>query len=204
MRRSCAFHRAGDGVSLGYACPYQHHQYGVEDRGDHCIREEGWSHPFGTDGGCDAGVCSGECVSRITGQSLLIVVAQFGDGQAIVVTQTKSSMKSGAEKMNVSENGTNVSAKVVELSRDFMLVDYCGRIYRIDFDRYPYFRCCFLSELYNVQASAAGLHWPDADIDLEVEYIENPPSETSEVDLDWWKAQRKRKNRETPKQRMSR
>ena len=31
-----------------------------------------------------------------------------------------------------------------------------------------------------------------ADIDLEVEYIENPPSETSEVDLDWWKAQRKR------------
>ena len=49
--------------------------------------------------------------------------------------------------MNVSENGTNVSAKVVELSRDFMLVDYCGRIYRIDFDRYPYFRCCFLSEL---------------------------------------------------------
>ena len=94
--------------------------------------------------------------------------------------------------MNVSENGTNVSAKVVELSRDFMLVDYCGRIYRIDFDRYPYFRSCFLSERFNVQASAAGLHWPDADIDLEIEYIENPPSASSEVDLDWWKARRKR------------
>ena len=64
--------------------------------------------------------------------------------------------------------------------------------YGIDFDRYPYFRNCFLSELYNVQVSAAGLHWPDADIDLELEYIENPPSETSEVDLDRWKAQRKR------------
>ena len=51
---------------------------------------------------------------------------------------------------------------------------------------------CSVSELCNVQASAAGLHWPDADIDLELEYIENPPSETSEVDLDWWKAQRKR------------
>ena len=94
--------------------------------------------------------------------------------------------------MNVSGNGTNVSARVVELARDFMLVDHCGKIYRIDFDRYPYFRSCFLSELYNVQASAEGLHWPDADIDLEVAYIENPPSETSEVDLDWWKAQRKR------------
>ncbi len=94
--------------------------------------------------------------------------------------------------MDVSENGTNVSAKVVELSRDFMLVDYCGRIYRIDFDRYPYFRSCFLSELYNVQASAEGLHWPDADIDLEVKYIENPPEEASIVDEEWWKAQRKR------------
>ena len=94
--------------------------------------------------------------------------------------------------MNVSQNGANVSAKVVELSRDFMLVDHCGKIYRIDFDRYPYFRSCFLGELYNVQASASGLHWPDADIDLEVEYIENPPAEASTVDLDWWKAQRKR------------
>jgi len=94
--------------------------------------------------------------------------------------------------MNVSKNGANVSAKVVELSKDFMLVDHCGKIYRIDFDRYPYFRSCFLGELYNVQASASGLHWPDADIDLEVEYIENPPAEASTVDLDWWKAQRKR------------
>jgi len=94
--------------------------------------------------------------------------------------------------MNVLENGMNVSAKVVELSKDFMLVDYCGKVYRIDFERYPYFRSCFLSELYNVQASAGGLHWPDANIDIEVEYIENPPAETNDVDLDWWKAQRKR------------
>ena len=94
--------------------------------------------------------------------------------------------------MNVSTNGMPVSAKVVELTNDYMMVSHCGRIYRIDFDRYPYFRSCFLSELYNVQASAEGLHWPDADIDLEVAYIENPPAETSEVDLDWWKAQRKR------------
>ena len=94
--------------------------------------------------------------------------------------------------MNVSENGMNVSARVVELSRDFMLVDYCGRIYRIDFERFPYFRSCFLNELYNVQASAVGLHWPDADIDIEVEYIEKPPAKTSDVDLDWWKAQRRR------------
>ena len=94
--------------------------------------------------------------------------------------------------MNVLTNGANVYAKVVELSKDFMLVDHCGKIYRIDFERYPYFRSCFLSELYNVQASAEGLHWPDADIDLEVGYIENPPADASSVDLDWWKAQRKR------------
>ena len=94
--------------------------------------------------------------------------------------------------MNVSTNGTPVSAKVVELTENYMSVSHCGRIYRIDFDRFPYFRSCFLSELYNVQASAEGLHWPDADIDLELEFIENPPEEASEVDLNWWKAQRKR------------
>ena len=70
--------------------------------------------------------------------------------------------------MNALNNGTPVSAKVVEMTKDYMSVSHCGRIYRIDFDRYPYFRSCFLSELYNVQASADGLHWPDADIDLEL------------------------------------
>ena len=94
--------------------------------------------------------------------------------------------------MSVSNSGMPVSAKVVELTKDCMMVSHCGRIYRIDFDRYPYFRNCFLGELYNVQASAEGLHWPDADIDLEVKYIENPPEEASVVDEEWWKAQRKR------------
>lgn len=94
--------------------------------------------------------------------------------------------------MSVSTNGMPVSAKVVELTKDYMSVSHCGKIYRIDFDRYPYFRSCFLGELYNVQASAEGLHWPDADIDLEVKYIENPPEEASVVDETWWKAQRKR------------
>ena len=94
--------------------------------------------------------------------------------------------------MSVSTNGMPVSAKVVELTKDYMSVSHCGKIYRIDFDRYPYFRSCFLGELYNVQASAEGLHWPDADIDLEVKYIENPPEDASVVDEAWWKAQRKR------------
>ena len=94
--------------------------------------------------------------------------------------------------MSVSTNGMPVSAKVVELTKDYMSVSHCGKIYRIDFDRYPYFRSCFLGELYNVQASAEGLHWPDADIDLEVKYIENPLEEASVVDEAWWKAQRKR------------
>jgi len=94
--------------------------------------------------------------------------------------------------MNASANGTDLTAKVVELARDYMLVDHCGKVYRIDFRRYPYFRSCFLSELYHVQASAVGLHWPEADIDLELEYIENPPENCHSVDLEWWKAQRKR------------
>ncbi len=94
--------------------------------------------------------------------------------------------------MNVLENGNQLTAKIVELSRDSMLVDYCGKVYNIDFNRYPYFRSCFVSEIYNVKASACGLHWPDADIDIEVEYIENPPEDCCTVDDAWWKEQRKR------------
>lgn len=93
--------------------------------------------------------------------------------------------------MNVLKNGTPLTAEIVELSRDFLRVDYCGKVYRIDFDRYPYFRSCFLHEIYNVYASACGLHWPDANIELEIEYIENPPEDTSSVDENWWKEQRK-------------
>jgi hypothetical protein len=94
--------------------------------------------------------------------------------------------------MNASTNGTALTAKVVELACDYMLVEHCGKVYNIDFNRYPYFRSCFLGELYNVEASPIGLHWPEADIDLEVEYIENPPQNCNSVDLEWWKAQRKR------------
>ena len=94
--------------------------------------------------------------------------------------------------MSVLKNGANVYAKVVELHEDCMLVDHCGKVHRIDFDRYPYFRSCTLGELCDVQASAEGLHWPEADIDLEVAHIEKPPANASVVDLDWWKAQRQR------------
>ncbi|MCQ2380000.1 MAG: DUF2442 domain-containing protein [Victivallaceae bacterium] len=94
--------------------------------------------------------------------------------------------------MNVSTNGKNVYAEIVELARDHMLVDHCGKVYHIDFNRYPYFRSCFLDELFNVQASSAGLHWPDADIDLEIAHIDSPDAETNAVDLDWWKEQRRR------------
>lgn len=95
--------------------------------------------------------------------------------------------------MNVSKNGTNaLNAEVLALHADSMIVDYCGKEYRIDFARFPYFRSCFVSELYHVKASAAGLHWPDADIDLELEYLENPPEKSDIVSLEWWQAQRRR------------
>ena len=94
--------------------------------------------------------------------------------------------------MNALRNGIAPTAEVIEVSRDFLRVDYCGKVYRIDFNRYPYFRHCFLDELYNVKASAVGLHWPDADIDLEVEYIENTPEDVDKVADSWWKMHRKR------------
>jgi len=94
--------------------------------------------------------------------------------------------------MNVSQNSMQVSAEIIQLNRDFMIVRYSEKDYRIDFDRFPYFRACSLNEIYNVKASAVGIHWPDADIDIEVEYLENPLDESNDVPLEWWKKQRKR------------
>ena len=92
--------------------------------------------------------------------------------------------------MNASENGMKaaaaVKAEILKVSPEFIEVGYRGKAYRLNFDRYPWFRYCTLSEIFNVRASAGGLHWPDADIDLEVAFIDNPPERMSDMTLANW------------------
>ena len=92
--------------------------------------------------------------------------------------------------MNANKNGmkaaASVKAEVVKLAPDFIEVKYRDKTYRLDFEHYPWFRYCTLDELFNVQGSACGLHWPDADIDLEVDFIDNPPEHMANMSIDNW------------------
>ena len=92
--------------------------------------------------------------------------------------------------MNANKNGTkagdSVKAEIVKLAPDFIEVSYRGKTRHLDFERYPWFRYCTLSELFNVHGSARGLPWPDADIDLDMEFIDNPPADIAWISIDNW------------------
>ena len=92
--------------------------------------------------------------------------------------------------MNANKNGmkaaASVKAEVVKLAPDFIEVKYRDKTYQLDFEHYPWFRYCTLDELFNVHGSACGLHWPDADIDLEVDFIDNPPEHMVNMSIDNW------------------
>ena len=82
--------------------------------------------------------------------------------------------------------GESVKAEMLKIGRDFIEVKYRNQTYTLKFDRFPWFNYCTVQELFNVYGSACGLHWPDADIDLEVEYIDNPPERMSNMSLENW------------------
>ncbi len=68
---------------------------------------------------------------------------------------------SNPEILGVSKNGV------------WMLV--AGKEYFLPFRDFPWFRDAKISEIYNVHLShGSHLRWPDLDVDLHVESLENP------------------------------
>jgi uncharacterized protein DUF2442 len=68
---------------------------------------------------------------------------------------------SGAEVQNISSDGIWVLAN--------------GREYFLDYGRYPWFRKATVDAITNVKLLYPNhLHWPDLDVDLEIESLESP------------------------------
>jgi hypothetical protein len=68
---------------------------------------------------------------------------------------------SRAEVLNVSPHGF------------WLLVD--GREHFLDFDLFPWFRQATLEQLFNVKVHhREHLHWPQLDVDLDVDRVEHP------------------------------
>jgi hypothetical protein len=72
--------------------------------------------------------------------------------------------------------GKNISgAEIQNISSDGIWVFANGREYFLDYARYPWFRKASVAEIANVKLlSANHLHWPDLDVDLEIEALESP------------------------------
>lgn len=77
--------------------------------------------------------------------------------------------------MKLLKNGRNISVSVENITSFGIWIFVKGKEYFLDYQTYPYFQHHVIEALKNVQL-LHGLHlrWPDLDIDLEIDNLENP------------------------------
>ncbi len=78
--------------------------------------------------------------------------------------------------MKSQELGTGTSAaEVVNISVNGVWLHVNGQEYFLPHTEYPWFRDATLGAVLNVQLlHETHLHWPDLDVDLDVDSLENP------------------------------
>lgn len=65
--------------------------------------------------------------------------------------------------------------EVLGVSKNGVWIFVGGKEYFLSFKEFPWFREAKISEIYNVLlVDPRHLHWPDLDVDLHVESLENP------------------------------
>ena len=82
-------------------------------------------------------------------------------------------MKSSALGKSISK-GTS-QAEVQDVSRFGLWLYVNEREYFLPYEKYPWFKDAKVSEVYNLRfLHGHHLHWPDLDVDLELESLEHP------------------------------
>ena len=78
--------------------------------------------------------------------------------------------------MRSSALGKNTSpAEVQDISRNGIWLLIQGREYFLAYAEYPWFKEATLSAIYNLELlHGTHLHWPDLDVDLELESLQQP------------------------------
>ncbi|MGH8249017.1 MAG: DUF2442 domain-containing protein [Gammaproteobacteria bacterium] len=74
--------------------------------------------------------------------------------------------------------GRNISpteaAQITSIERDgFWLLTESGE-YFVSFEDYPDFRGAKLQQIFNFKVSDGDFHWPDLDIDIELDALKHP------------------------------
>ena len=72
--------------------------------------------------------------------------------------------------------GTGTSeAEVLNVSARGLWLYVAGKEYFLSYEEYPWFRTATIDAILNVQLlNSRHLHWPDLDVDLEVDSLEHP------------------------------
>ena len=67
--------------------------------------------------------------------------------------------------------------EILGVSKNGVWMFVAGKEYFLPFRDFPWFRDAKISEIYNVLLiHGSHLHWPDLDVDLHLESLENPSS----------------------------
>ena len=73
------------------------------------------------------------------------------------------------------KNGKNTSVSVENISTFGIWLFVKGKEYFLDFSSYPYFKEQTIKSIQNVELlHGFHLYWPDLDVDLEIDNLENP------------------------------
>jgi hypothetical protein len=72
--------------------------------------------------------------------------------------------------------GKNISGvEIQNISTHGIWLYVTGKEYFMPYEEYPWFKQAKVCEIYNLELLPGGhLHWPDLDVDLEVESLEHP------------------------------
>ena len=77
--------------------------------------------------------------------------------------------------MKLLKNGKNISASVENISPFGVWMFAKGREYFLNYQDYPYFEDKPIKSIQNVKLlHEIHLYWPDLEIDLEIDNLENP------------------------------
>ena len=73
------------------------------------------------------------------------------------------------------KNGKNISVSVENITSFGIWLFVKGKEYFLDYDTYPYFQHKTIAAIKNVRLlHGFHLYWPDLDVDLEIDNLENP------------------------------
>lgn len=77
--------------------------------------------------------------------------------------------------MKLLKNGKNISVNVEDVTPFGIWMIVKGREYFLNYSDYPYFENQTIKSIHNVKLlHEFHLHWPDLDVDLEIDNLENP------------------------------